>query len=147
MEREPMAEEPDTPREMAGAESEREAAVVDALRDVLDPCSCMTEDPISIVALGLVDDVTVTGSTASVRLLLTSEMCTYFVKMAEEAERRVLELPGIDRVEVRKESESVWTPARMSAAERRNRRERFERRMADAGITPVMGREADDSHS
>lgn len=140
-------QEPDSAREMAGAESEREAAVVEALRDVLDPCSCMTEDPISIVALGLVDDVTVTGSRASVQLLLTSEMCTYFVKMANEVERRVLELPGIDRVEVRKESETIWTPARMSTAERRSRRERFEQRMADAGITPVMGSEADDGHS
>lgn len=113
------------------------------LEEVLDPCSCMSEHPISIVDLGLVDEIEWDESTGTVtvHLLLTSQRCTYFLDIDDEICERVGELPEVSQVEVHQvTSGEIWTADRMADDERQARRERFERRIEEAGITPYAER-------
>lgn len=107
------------------------------LGNVLDPCSCMSDHPISILDLGLVESIDVEDGVVNIDLLLTSQLCTYFLDMSDEVVERVETLDGVDRVEVHQDtSGEVWTQERMSEEERTARRERFLGRMDEAGITP-----------
>lgn len=117
-----------------------EPAVRARLREVLDPCSCFTENPVNIVDLGLVEDVTVTDGTARIDLLLTSPGCTYLPYIERDVEERVGSVDGIETVEVRQITDQIWTRERMDDEVRADRRGRFEERMADAGITPYAER-------
>jgi metal-sulfur cluster biosynthetic enzyme len=124
-------------------QDEIKTEVKDKLEAVLDPCSCMSEHPISIVDLGLVDDIEwdETTETVTVHLLLTSQRCTYFLDIDDEICERVGELPDVSEVEVHQvTSGEIWTADRMSEDERRTRRERFEQRVEEAGITPYVER-------
>lgn len=71
--------------------------VLEALRGVLDP-----ELDRSIVELGFVAGVEVTGSTVSVALRLPTYWCApnFAWLMAEDARQAVLALPGVARVDV-----------------------------------------------
>ena len=124
-------------------QDELKTEVKDKLEAVLDPCSCMSEHPISIVDLGLVDDIEwdETTETVTVHLLLTSQRCTYFLDIDDEICERVGELPDVSEVEVHQvTSGEIWTADRMSEDERRARRERFEQRVEEAGIEPYAER-------
>lgn len=124
-------------------QNEVKAEVKEQLEAVLDPCSCMSEHPISIVDLGLVDDIEwdEASQTVTVHLLLTSQRCTYFLDIDDEICERVGELPAVSEVEVHQvTSGEIWTADRMSEDERQARRERFERRVEEADITPYAER-------
>jgi metal-sulfur cluster biosynthetic enzyme len=71
------------------------------LRRVKDP-----ELNLNIVDLGLVYDVTVTGSTVMVDMSLTSPGCPSGPEIMTEAERVLREMPGITEATVN----LVWTP-------------------------------------
>jgi len=120
-------------------QSEVKTEVKAKLEAVLDPCSCMSENPISIVDLGLVDDIEwdETTKTVTVRLLLTSQRCTYFLDIDDEICERVGELSDVSDVEVHQvTSGKIWTAERMSEEQQAERRERFEKRIEAADITP-----------
>jgi ATP-binding protein involved in chromosome partitioning len=124
-------------------QSEVKTAVKDKLEAVFDPCSCMSEHPISIVDLGLVDDIEWDESSGAVtvHLLLTSQRCTYFLDIDDEICERVGELSQVSDVQVHQvTSGEIWTADRMSEDERQTRRERFERRVEEADITPYAER-------
>ncbi|MBX0288625.1 iron-sulfur cluster assembly protein [Halomicroarcula sp. F28] len=124
-------------------QSEVKREVKDKLEAVLDPCSCMSEHPVSIVDLGLVDDIEwdEASKTVTVHLLLTSQRCTYFLDIDDEICERVGELPAVSDVEVHQvTSGEIWTADRMAEDERQARRERFERRIEEADITPYAER-------
>ena len=117
--------------------NERKERIKDELGKVLDPCSCMSDHPISILDLGLVESIDVDDGVVSIDLLLTSQLCTYFLDMSDEVVERVEALDGVDRVEVHQDtSGEVWTQERMSDEEQTARRERFLGRMEEADITP-----------
>ncbi len=69
--------------------------VTDALRRVIDP-----ELGVSVVDLGLIDDVEVDGGHVLVTMSLTSPGCPISASMAEWARRAVRQLPGVRDVEV-----------------------------------------------
>lgn len=122
-------------------DDERKNRIKAQLSEVLDPCSCMSEHPINIVDLGLVESIAVDGSAVEITLLLTSQRCTYFLDIDDEVCERVESLPEVDTCEVHQDtSEKIWTNDRMSDAERRARRKRFHERMEAAGITPYAER-------
>ena len=113
------------------------------LQEVLDPCSCMSDHPIDIVDLGLVDDITVDEDAAEARIdiLLTSQRCMYVIDIKDEIQERVESVPGIETADVHQvTSGKVWTAERMSEAQRRERRERFQERVEAADITPYAER-------
>jgi metal-sulfur cluster biosynthetic enzyme len=117
-------------------ESHYEPLVLDQLREVLDPCSCFTDDPVNIVDLGLIEDVRVTNGTARVTLLLTSPGCTYAPDIERDVKEKVSVLEGITAVEVNQVTDQLWTRDRMDDTVRETRRERIHSRMEAAGITP-----------
>jgi len=77
------------------------AVVRAALREVLDP-----EYPVSIVDLGLIRGVEVSGSTVRVRMTYTSMGCPCMDMIQDDVRERLRALPGVERVEI----EVVWEP-------------------------------------
>jgi metal-sulfur cluster biosynthetic enzyme len=124
-------------------DSELATKIKAQLREVLDPCSCMSDHPIDIVDLGLVDDISVDEETGEARIdiLLTSQRCMYVIDITDEIQERVEKLPEIETADVHQvTSGKVWTAERMSDSQRQKRRERFEERIEAADITPYAQR-------
>ena len=71
------------------------AAVESALAEVVDP-----EYPVSLVDLGLIRDVEIDGATARVAISYCSLGCPCIDLIEQDVEARLLELDGIERVEV-----------------------------------------------
>ena len=113
-----------------------EARVREALTEVLDPCSCFTDEPVNIVDLGLVENVTVESGTAEVELLLTSPGCTYLPYIERDVDETVCCVEGIDEVVVQQITDQIWTRQRMSEEILELRRLKLRKRLEAAGITP-----------
>jgi metal-sulfur cluster biosynthetic enzyme len=76
-----------------------EGEVRDALREVLDP-----EYPISLVDLGLIRGIEVEGRKAEIKLTYTCMGCPAMEMIQEDVKDRILEMDGIDEVDI----EVVW---------------------------------------
>ena len=87
--------------------------IVEALRAVADPCSLAMGAPIDVWSLGLVEDVVVDDGHARVDLLLTDISCGYFRDMRRHIIDALLEVPGVESVEVKLVTSMLWTPDRM----------------------------------
>jgi metal-sulfur cluster biosynthetic enzyme len=74
-----------------------------ALAEVLDP-----EYPVSLVDMGMIRDVEVEAGTARVAISYCSLGCPCIGLIQEDVEERLLQLDGIERVEV-VESFDPWT--------------------------------------
>ncbi len=93
-----------------GGQAPREAALLDALRDVFDP-----EFPISIVDMGLIVDIREHRGTVDVKLTLTSMGCPAVDMIMEDIEARLLREPGIASVAIEIVWDPIWSPRRLSA--------------------------------
>ena len=80
-------------------ETRTQQEVRDALREVLDP-----EYPISLVDLGLIRGIEVEGSKVYIKLTYTCMGCPAMDMIQDDVRDRLLEMEGIDEVEV----EVVW---------------------------------------
>lgn len=85
---------------------------LDALGDVYDPCC--REKGISVVDMGLVRAVDVTGGHARVELLLTSGWCPFAASVLTQVRDRIAAQPGIDGADVEIVWDEVWTTDRLS---------------------------------
>ena len=92
------------------------AAIVDALRDVYDPCCA--DRGVSIVDMGVVEDVRVDGAHVDVDLVLTSGWCPFVVSMSEAIPERLRRMDGVETVDVKVVWDPVWTMDRLSASAR-----------------------------
>ena len=90
--------------------------VLDALRDVYDPCCA--DRGISVVDMGVVEDVHVDGSHVRVDLVLTTGWCPFVASMSDAIPVRLRELDGVDSVAVEVVWDPVWTPDRLSPSAR-----------------------------
>lgn len=95
---------------MSGDHTQR---IVGQLAEVLDPCSCMTDNPVNIVELGLVEDIKIEDGSVSIQLLPTTPMCMYMTQIMDEAEAEVRKLDGVEEVEITQNVEDMWRPERM----------------------------------
>ena len=110
--------------ELAGAEAApvgtfSEQAVWDAMRTCFDP-----EIPVNIVDLGLVYDLSIektpSGANAvDVKMTLTAPGCGMGPVIAEDARRKIAELPSVERARVHIVWDPVWSPRMISADGRR----------------------------
>ena len=91
-------------------------AVVDALRDVYDPCCA--DRGVSIVDMGVVEDVRVDGAHVDVDLVLTSGWCPFVVSMSDAIPERLRRMDGVETVDVKVVWDPVWTMDRLSASAR-----------------------------
>jgi metal-sulfur cluster biosynthetic enzyme len=90
--------------------------VRDALRDVYDPCCA--DRGISIVDMGVVEDVRVAGGHVEVDLVLTTGWCPFVASMSTAIPDRLNGLEGVKSVEVRAVWDPVWTEERLSPSAR-----------------------------
>jgi len=75
--------------------------VIEALKEVYDP-----EIPVNIVDLGLIYDIEVSDGEVAIEMTLTAQGCGMGPYIAQQAEWRIAEIPGVEDVEV----ELVWDP-------------------------------------
>jgi metal-sulfur cluster biosynthetic enzyme len=92
------------------------ATLIEALRDVHDPC-CADRD-ISIVDMGVVEDVQVEGAHVRVDLVPTTGWCPFVANMSSAIPDRLCRLAGVETVDVRVVWEPVWTMERLSPSAR-----------------------------
>jgi len=85
---------------------------VEALADVYDPCC--REKGISVVDMGLLRSVTLSGSHARVELMLTSGWCPFATRLLTEIEDALAARPGVDTCQVDLTWDEAWTTDRLS---------------------------------
>jgi metal-sulfur cluster biosynthetic enzyme len=93
-----------------------EAAVIDALRQVLDP-----EIGMNIVDLGLIYDVAVTGSSVRVAMTLTSAGCPMGESIRGGAELALLDLAGVSAAQVELVFDPPWHPGMITNSSQQER--------------------------
>lgn len=103
-----------TATEPVSAPSELESQIWKALESVRDP-----ELPISVTDLGLIQDVTVDGGVVRVRMIPTYSACPAIEVMRQDIRHRLLDISGIDDVDVQLSFDEPWTMNRMSDRGRR----------------------------
>lgn len=79
-----------------------------ALRRVKDP-----DLQLNIMDLGLVYGIAVDGTTVKIDMTLTSPACPSGPELMTNAEREVMALPGVEKVEVNLVWMPFWTPEKM----------------------------------
>jgi metal-sulfur cluster biosynthetic enzyme len=82
--------------------------VIRALEDVFDP-----ELGLSVVALGLIYDVAVSGGGVRITMTLTTPGCPIHEALLEWVRQAVMTIPGVEAVEVHLTFAPLWTPDRM----------------------------------
>ena len=87
---------------------------------VLGTChdACCREREISVVDMGLIEDVRVHGGRVEVDMVLTTGLCPFSVHMIDEMDRRLRALDGVEDVAVDVIWHRVWTPERLSRSAR-----------------------------
>ena len=92
------------------------ADLMDALREVYDPCCA--DRGVSIVDMGLVEDLRIDGSHVDVDLVLTTGWCPFVVAMNTAIPDRLMQLDGVEEVDVKVVWDPVWTMDRLSESAR-----------------------------
>ena len=93
-----------------------EEHIVNALREVYDPCCA--DRGISIVDMGVVEDVRAAGGHVEVDLVLTTGWCPFVANMSTAIPERLRELDGVETVDVKVVWDPVWTEERLSPSAR-----------------------------
>jgi len=90
--------------------------VMTALRDCYDPCC--RDRGISVVDMGLIEDVRVTGAKVHIDMLLTTGWCPFVANLYNTMEERVKQCVGVEDVKVQVLWEPAWTMDRLSESAR-----------------------------
>ena len=91
-------------------------ALIDALREVYDPCCA--DRGISIVDMGVVEDVRHVGEHVEVDLIPTTGWCPFVANMSAAIPEALKALDGVTTVDVKVVWEPAWTPDRLSESAR-----------------------------
>ena len=86
-----------------------DAALIDALREVIDP-----ELMINIVDLGLVYSINHTDRKVNVEMTLTSPACPAGPQIIMQSKLALEKVNGVDSAEIKLTMSPPWTPARMT---------------------------------
>ena len=88
-----------------------------ALRDCYDPCC--RDRGISVVDMGLIEDVRVEEQDVYIDMLLTTGWCPFVANLFNMMEQRVKQCEGIENVRVQVLWNPVWTMDRLSDSARK----------------------------
>jgi metal-sulfur cluster biosynthetic enzyme len=80
--------------------------------------ACCHEREISVVDMGLIEDVRVDGARVEVDMVLTTGWCPFSVQMIGDIDGRLRALEGVEDVEIKVLWNPVWTPERLSRSAR-----------------------------
>ena len=86
--------------------------LIDALRGVYDPC-CQDRG-VSIVDMGVVEDVRHVGAHVEVDLIPTTGWCPFVASMSSAIPDRLKRVDGVETVDVQVVWDPVWTMDRLS---------------------------------
>jgi metal-sulfur cluster biosynthetic enzyme len=92
------------------------AVLIDALREVYDPCCA--DRGINIVDMGVVEDVRQAGTHVEVDLVLTTGWCPFVATMSSAIPDRLTQLDGVETVDVKVVWDPVWTLDRLAPSAR-----------------------------
>ena len=95
-----------------------EDAIRAQLRKVPEPCGLLMRAPLDICEMGLVDEISCSGGRVRVVLVLTDPSCVHFGGMRRYITDVLLELPGVEAVEVAISTTTLWTPDRRELVNR-----------------------------
>ena len=101
---------------MSNARAPDHDALMDALCDVYDPCCA--DRGISIVDMGVVEDVHVVGGRVRVDLVLTTGWCPFVASMSSAIPDRLRAVDGVETCAVHVVWDPVWTMDRLSPSAR-----------------------------
>jgi len=90
--------------------------VMMALRDCYDPCC--RDRGISVVDMGLIEDVRIDGRDVHIDMLLTTGWCPFVANLFNMIGERVKQCEGVENVNVQVLWDPVWTMGRLSASAR-----------------------------
>ena len=106
--------------------------VISRLNVVIDPCSAATNVPLSIVEMGMVENIEVEAGQVVVALRMTSPLCHALPYFQMEVERVLAGIPGIGGVKCTFDHGGNWQPENMTPGARQklaDRREFVRRRV------------------
>lgn len=103
----------------------RRERIREELNEVIDPCSAAAGTELGIVEMGLVDSIEIDGGSVTVRMRLTTPVCTMVPYFIEEVESRVGSLDWVTDVSLDTDT-GLWEPSMMGdeALERRKEQSR-----------------------
>ena len=84
-----------------------------AISAVLDPCSIAMRRPMSLVTMGLIEEIAIDGGDVRVSLVLTDPMCFVQADLVRAVDEAVRAVDGVDTVNVRIDRDVLWTPDRI----------------------------------
>ena len=93
--------------------------VVSRLQGITDPCSAATNVPLSIVEMGMVENVELDSGNVVVALRMTSPLCHALPYFQMEIERVLAGIPGIGTVTCTFDHGGNWQPDHMTVVARR----------------------------
>src|SRR5713226_4667966 len=93
--------------------------VISRLHEVIDPCSAATKVPLSIVEMGMVENVELAAGIVVVALRMTSPLCHALPYFEMEIERVLAGMPGIEGVKCTFDNGGNWQPDNMTAGAQR----------------------------
>jgi len=111
--------------------------VIEGLEEVIDPCSITAGAPLSVVDMGLINELSV-DEEGMVRLSMraTSAMCTMIAGIMKVAEERLAHVEGVTQVEIKLCSGAIWTEADMTERGRQTLAARRERSRVEVAVRP-----------
>jgi metal-sulfur cluster biosynthetic enzyme len=109
-----------------------ESELLARIQTIPDPCSLSIGVPVGIGEMGLLQGLTCEAGRVTVRMQITSPMCTMAVYFMREIEQRLLSQEGVTSVHVEFDHSLEWTPEHISAQARQ--------RLAERRITTMGGR-------
>jgi metal-sulfur cluster biosynthetic enzyme len=88
--------------------------VMGRLQQIVDPCSAATQVPLSIVEMGMVQNVEFASGNVAVALRMTSPLCHALPYFQMEVERVLASMPGIGEVTCTFDHGANWQPDDMA---------------------------------
>ncbi len=113
------------------------AKVWTALEDVPDPCHALSGHDLSIVDLGLINDVTRHDDIITVSVTFTDPSCVFSYKIIMDMEDLAQSLDGVSEIRVTSDPYPMWTEGRLSAKAKTlfsDKRRKFA--VAPTGVSP-----------
>jgi metal-sulfur cluster biosynthetic enzyme len=110
-----------------------ESELLARIQTIPDPCSLSIGVPLSIGEMGLLQSLTYEAGRVTVRLQITSPMCTMAVYFMREIEERLSAHEGVQSVHVEFDHALEWKPEHITPEGRQ--------RLAERRITNLGGRQ------
>ena len=98
------------------------AQVRDALARIVDPCSIATGVPLTLLEMGMVEDIAIEDGRVTVTLVLTSPVCWQAGNIIQAVENSVGGVPGVASVACTVNHTAEWLPEQMEPGARRRLR-------------------------